>query len=115
MTSLELARYFGHPHMYDILSPIIRSAIPYKSLRLLEEQFHSLIRDELTSQVVDELHLQLPQLEYLTEMEGDLMYFALSEHKYQNAVSPTYLLEGKELIVTRVSCSVSTDATSSFE
>ena len=91
MTSLELARYFGYSHMYDILSPMIRSAIPYRSLQLLEEQLHALIRDELTSQVVDEWHLQLPQLEYLTELEGDLMYFPLSEHKYQNAVSPIYL------------------------
>ena len=86
MTSLELARYFGYSQMYDILSPIIRISIPYKSLELLQEQFHTLIREELSPQVVDDLHLRLPHLESLIELEAGMMRFPLREHKFGNAV-----------------------------
>ena len=88
MTAPELARYFGCSHLYDILSPVIHCVIPHEVLRSLQEQFHNLLRDELSPQVVNELHIRLPQLEFLTEQKGDLMWFPLSEHKFPNAVSP---------------------------
>lgn len=87
MTALELARLFGYTHMYDILSPIVRHAIPHKTLKLVQQQFHTLIKHELSPQTVDEQHIRLPELEVLTELDGGPMWFPLSDHKFENAVS----------------------------
>ena len=87
MTALELARQFGYTQMYDILSPVVRHPIPLQTLQLLQEQFHGLIKQELGSQVVDDQHMHLPQLEVLTELDGELMWFPLAVHDLQEAAS----------------------------
>jgi hypothetical protein len=46
-TPLDIAREFGHDHLYDILSPVIRHTVPQTILISLEKLLYSLIEQEV--------------------------------------------------------------------
>lgn len=76
MTPVEMARYLGYSHMYDILSPVIRHNLPAWTLEALQAKFHGIIRGELEDEV-ESLRLRLPELVPLTELEVPEMWFPL--------------------------------------
>lgn len=76
MTPVEMARYLGYSHMYEILSPVIRHNLPARTLETLQTKFHALIHEELQDEV-DRLRLRLPELIPLMELEVPEMWFPL--------------------------------------
>ena len=87
MTALEIARFLGFRHLYDVLSPVVHHTVPYAILHKLQQRFHSLIRGDLTGRP-ENAHLRLPELELLTELENPEMYFPLKSPKI-NMVTPS--------------------------
>ena len=86
MTPLELAQDLGYQSLYNVLSPIIRQAVPAQTLGVLQHKFHELIRNDLRDRVEIE-HIYLPVLVVLTELEVPQMWFPVKFHKYSPAVS----------------------------
>lgn len=80
MTALEMARFLGFKHLFDVLSPIIHHSIPCATLHKLQQNFHNLIRGDLAGRP-EGAHLRLPELELLTELENPEMYFPLKSPK----------------------------------
>jgi hypothetical protein len=80
MTALEMARFLGFKHLFDVLSPVIHHSVPCSTLHKLQQNFHYLIRGDLAGRPED-AHLRLPELELLTELENPEMYFPLKSPK----------------------------------
>ncbi len=76
MTALEMARFLGFRHLYDILSPVLHHTIPHTTLDKLQQNFHDLIRTHLAG-LREGANLRLPELELLTELKNPEMYFPL--------------------------------------
>jgi hypothetical protein len=74
MTALELAHELKRTQLYDLLSPITRSPIPFAILSALEAKFHEQIRSDLGASV-DKNRMYLPQLEVLTELNAEPVWF----------------------------------------
>ncbi len=74
VTALELAREFGFSYLYDVLAPVIRNPIPFAVLMRLQGQFHNIIHRDLGDRVGKE-RIYLPQLEVLTEIGNEPMWF----------------------------------------
>jgi hypothetical protein len=77
MTALEIARFLGFKHLYSVLSPVIHHTVPCATLHKLQQNFHYLIQRDLTGRP-ENVHLRLPELELLTELENPEMYFPLT-------------------------------------
>ena len=76
-TPLDVARSAGFEHLYEILSPVIRHTIPFKTMFALEQQLHTLVRRE--AEVDDRLSkLRLPDLNVLLELEVMEMWFPVT-------------------------------------
>jgi hypothetical protein len=80
MTALEMARFLGFRHLYDVLSPVLHHTIPHATLDKLQQKFHELIRGHLAG-LRDGANLRLPELELLTELQNPEMYFPLKPPK----------------------------------
>jgi hypothetical protein len=80
MTALEMARFLGFKHLFDVLSPVIHHSVPCATLHKLQQNFHYLIRGDLAARPED-AHLRLPELDLLTELENPEMYFPLKSPK----------------------------------
>ncbi|KIW61705.1 hypothetical protein PV05_01795 [Exophiala xenobiotica] len=97
MTALEMARFLGFRHLYDILSPVLHHTIPHTTLDKLQQNFHDLIRTHLAG-LREGANLRLPELELLTELKNPEMYFPLKSPNI--AMGYFYRLDGRELLVT---------------
>ncbi|MCJ1366037.1 hypothetical protein MMC16_005162 [Acarospora aff. strigata] len=111
MTPLELAQDLGYQSLYNVLSPIIRQAVPAQTLGVLQHKFHELIRNDLRDRVEIE-HIYLPVLVVLTELEVPQMWFPVKFHKYSPA-GYVYRLDGRELVVRSYNIKAS-DATQTY-
>ncbi len=76
LCAIEIAREHGYSHLFEILAPVIRNAVPSSVLEKLQDRFHNIIRNDLTS-FTNQEHLRLPQLSPLTEMINPEMWFPL--------------------------------------
>jgi hypothetical protein len=74
MTAVEMARALGLSDLFDILSPVIRYNIPFRTLNTLETNFHDIIGADLGDFVTNE-YLRLPELVILTELEAPFMLY----------------------------------------
>ncbi|KAJ9503872.1 hypothetical protein H2202_001011 [Exophiala xenobiotica] len=97
MTALEMARFLGFRHLYDVLSPVLHHTIPHATLDKLQQNFHELIRGHLAG-LREGANLRLPELELLIELQNPEMYFPLKPPKL--TMGYFYRLDGRELLVT---------------
>lgn len=84
-TALELATRLRRKSLFDLLQPVQQTTISPQRLQKLEDHFHNLIRFEAGS-FVEAGKLYLPTLEYLTELDGDDVWFPI-QLEYASAVS----------------------------
>ena len=101
LTPLELAKRHGATHLYPILSPVIRNAIPTSTLEKLQTHFHGLIH--LLIPTISQQLIQLPLLETLTELDGEAMWFAIAGGERKGFL---YQLDERELMVEAVGVDV---------
>ncbi|EXJ65398.1 hypothetical protein A1O7_01739 [Cladophialophora yegresii CBS 114405] len=99
MTALELAREFGFSYLYHVLAPVIRNPVPFVILTRLQDQFHDIVRKDLGARVIEE-RMYLPQLEVLTEMGNEPMWYPV---KFASAgAGYVFRLDERVLIVRAV-------------
>ncbi len=72
---VDLAKRLGHAHLLPLLEPTRKHDIPEEKLAPIQDQFHQLISEELSS--FDRQHLRLPPLEVLLERDDLTMTFFL--------------------------------------
>ncbi|OXV11719.1 hypothetical protein Egran_00520 [Elaphomyces granulatus] len=101
LTAVEIAQQMGFTQLYEALSPVIRHPIPPTTLIRLQDQFHSIIRNDLSNEDWAR-YLVLPDLNALTELEHPEMWFPLpfggSEKRGYR-----YRLDNRELVVWKFS------------
>ncbi|EXJ74793.1 uncharacterized protein A1O5_01489 [Cladophialophora psammophila CBS 110553] len=90
MTALEMARFLGFKHLFDVLSPVLHHLVPHTTLDKLQQHFHRLIQVDLAGRP-EAAHLRLPALELLTELRNPEMYFALKSPKIAMVITPSLL------------------------
>ncbi|OAP59250.1 hypothetical protein AYL99_06548 [Fonsecaea erecta] len=88
MDPSELAQLSGYTHIYNMLRPNVGSVTSYRT-RATGKGFLTLIINDLGAKRVMEQHIRLPELEVLTESDGNLMWFPIRDHGFENALSPT--------------------------
>lgn len=71
-----MAQELNEPELCDILSPVIRSPVPGKTLAKIQERLHALITRDLGTRVAAQ-RLYLPLLEPLTELKSEPMWFPI--------------------------------------
>jgi hypothetical protein len=76
LCAIEIAQEHGYSHLFEVLAPVIRNAVPNSVLEKLTDRFHNIIRNDLAS-FTNQEHLRLPQLSPLTEMIHPEMWFPL--------------------------------------
>jgi len=87
LCGIEITREHGYSHLFEVLAPVIRNAVPSSILQTLERRFHNIIRDDLAA-FDNQEHLRLPQLSPLTEMLTPEMWFPLKTIVGHDSNSP---------------------------
>jgi len=87
LCAIEIAREHGYSHLFEVLAPVIRNAVPSLVLQKLQDRFHDIIGNDL-AEFTNHEHLRLPQLSQLTEMLIPQMWFPLKALVDHSSKSP---------------------------
>ena len=88
MTALEIAKFNGFEHLYEVLTPKIHHVVPAATLGNLPERLHSLVIDNMQGRP-ERFHLRL---NVLTSLEVPEMWFPAG----QGSESPASVMEMTE-------------------
>ncbi len=71
---VDVAERTGHPHLREVLMPVLKHHVPLGVLLKMQSHFHGVIRGRIDRPLPDH-GLRLPELEPLLELERPQMWF----------------------------------------